>query len=116
MMTSEEALPPARDRLPTLPEDLADYALLSSLPDADDELIFSAGSAGPALSEMTERVPRISATADVRAGLSHREALLLSLIDGLCPVSMVLDLAGTDRDETMVMLCDLYARGFVAFD
>jgi hypothetical protein len=105
-------LPPARDKLPTLPFELEEYARWSSLPDADDELVFTAG---PALAEITGRVPRVVATREVIEALTPRETLLLSLVDGLSPVSMLIEVV-TDPDEALVVLCDLYARGLVAFD
>ena len=36
--------------------------------------------------------------------------------DGLSPVSVLVRLVGTDPAEALVVLCDLYARGLVAFD
>jgi hypothetical protein len=107
-------LPPPRDKLPTLPYDLRAYAQESCLPDADDELVFTAG---PPLDQFTGRVPKVASKA-LAPGLrlEPREVLLLSLIDGLSSVSMVVDLAGGDRDESLVVLCDLYARGYVALE
>jgi hypothetical protein len=106
-------LPPMRDKLPTLPVELEEYALRSCMPDADDDLVFTAG---PALEEITSRVPRVVAKAEMPEKLAPHEALLLSLVDGLSPVRMLVELVGTDRDEALVVLCDLYARGLVAFD
>ena len=106
-------LPPPRDKLPTLPFELEEYARSSSLPDADDELVFTAG---PALAEITGRVPRVVATAPVVERLAPQETLMMSLVDGLSPVNMLVELAGTDPGEALVVLCDLYARGLVAFD
>jgi len=106
-------LPPARDKLPTLPFELDEYARWSSLPDADDDLVFTAG---PQLAEITGRVLRVVASPELIQRLAPREALMLSLVDGLSPVSMLVELAGTDPEEALVVLCDLYARGLVAFD
>jgi hypothetical protein len=107
-------LPPPRDKLPTLPFDLRAYAQESCLPDADDELVFTAG---PSLDQITGRVPRIaSKPLFPGADLDPREVLLLSLVDGLTPVRMLLELVGGDREEWLVVLCDLYARGYVAFE
>jgi hypothetical protein len=106
-------LPPMRDKLPTLPVELEEYALRSCMPDADDDLVFTAG---PALEEITSRVPRVVAKPEMPDKLAPHEALLLSLVDGLSPVRMLVELVGTDRDEALVVLCDLYARGLVAFD
>ena len=111
--TFDPTLPPPRDKLPTLPYELDEYARWSCLPDADDELVFTAG---PALDEMTDRIPRtVSDLADATS-LTPAETLWLSLVDGMSPVRMLLRLVGMDRDEALVVLCDLYARGLVAFD
>jgi hypothetical protein len=108
-------LPPPRDKLPTLPYDLREFAQQSCLPDADDELVFTAG---PPLDQTTTKIPQLASPSHESAWreLETRETLLLSLIDGLSPVSMVVELAGGDPDESLVVLCDLYARGYVAFD
>jgi hypothetical protein len=106
-------LPPMRDKLPTPAYDLREFAQQSSLPDADDDLVFTAG---PALSEFHSRIPRLASTVGQDEALTARESLLLSLVDGLSPVSMLVELLGGDPDESLVVLCDLYARGFVAFD
>jgi hypothetical protein len=106
-------LPPPRDKLPTLPYDLRAYAQRSCLPDADDELVFTAGLP---LEEMTERVPRLAWKAlDAGRELDPREVLLLSLVDGLSPARMLIELAEADPKEALVVLCDLYARGYVEF-
>jgi hypothetical protein len=97
----------------TLPFELDEYARRSCLPDADDDLVFTAG---PALEEITCRVPRVVAKAETTERLPPPEALLLSLVDGLSPVRMIVRLVGTDPDEALVVLCDLYARGLAAFD
>ena len=106
-------LPSPRNTLPTLPVALDEYARLSCLPDADDELVFEAG---PSLGGLTGRVPYVVAPAGSKAKLARSEALLMSLIDGLSPVGILLQVIGTDPDEALVTMCDLYARGLVAFD
>jgi hypothetical protein len=110
----DASLPPPRDKLPTLPFDLREYAQQSCLPDADDDLVFTAGLP---LDAITCRIPQIGPSAAMlgTAALEPREMLVLSLIDGLSPVSMLIDLAGGDPDESLVVLCDLYARGYVSF-
>jgi hypothetical protein len=109
----EPPLPPPRDKLPTPPFDLRQYAQESCLPDADDDLVFTAGLP---LDAITTRIPELGPTAALlgTASLEPREILLLSLIDGLSPVSMLVDLAGGDPEESLVVLCDLDARGYVA--
>lgn len=109
----EHELPPPRDRMPTLPFELDGYARWSCLPDEEDDSVFTAG---PVLEEITGRIPHVIADADRGERLSQTEAVLLSLVDGVSPVSLLVQLAGVDRDEALVVMCDLYARGFVAFD
>jgi hypothetical protein len=105
-------LPPPRDRVPTLPFDLAEYARWSCLPDEEDDLVFTSG---PVLHEITDRVPHV--VADAATGdLSTTESLLLSLVDGVTPVSLLVQLAGADTEASLVVMCDLYARGLVALD
>lgn len=109
----ETQLPHPRDRVPTIPFELEEYARWTSLPDEEDDLVFTAG---PVLQEITGRVPHVVVGADLEERLSQREALLLSLVDGVSPVQLLLQLAGDDVDEALVVMCDLYARGLVAFD
>jgi hypothetical protein len=105
-------VPPPRSTLPTLPFELEEYARWSCLPDADDELVFEAG---PPLAAITTRVPRLSGRKDNEA-LTRIETLLLSLVDGTTPVNVLIQLAGTNPDEALVVMCDLYSRGLVALD
>lgn len=108
-------LPPARDKMPTLPFDLSGYAKWSSLPDEEDDLEFTAG---PPLEEIKHRIPRLAVTPFDLVGyaLQPREICLLSLLDGLSPVTMLIELAGGDAAESLVVLCDLHARGLIAFE
>jgi hypothetical protein len=106
-------LPPPRDRVPTLPFELEEYARWTSLPDEEDDLVFTAG---PVLHEITSRIPHVTADADLSERLSQTEALLLSLVDGVSPVDLLVQLAGTDAAEALVVMCDLYARGLIRFD
>jgi hypothetical protein len=112
-MPTPESLPSPRSRLPTIPFALDEYARLSCLPDADDDLVFEAG---PQLATLTRRVPHVARVADRSDRLTRDEALLLSLVDGICPVSVLVEIVGGDEEEAMVAICDLYARGLVAFD
>jgi hypothetical protein len=108
-------LPPARDKMPTLPFDLSGYAQWSSLPDEEDDLEFIAG---PPLEEIQHCVPRLAVEPSLLVGyaLQPREACLLSLLDGLSPVSMLVELTGKCAEESLVVLCDLHARGLIAFE
>jgi hypothetical protein len=105
-------VPPARSTMPTLPFELEEYARWSCLPDADDELVFEAG---PPLAAITNRVPRLSGRDDEET-LTTLERLVLSLIDGVSPVSVLVQLAGPDPDAALVVVCDLFARGLLMLD
>jgi len=106
-------LGPPRDRVPTLPFELEEYARWSCLPDEEDDLVFTAG---PFLREITGRVPHVVEHAEPRERLSPCEAALLNLVDGVSPVHQLVQLAGHDVEEALVVMCDLHARGLVAFD
>jgi hypothetical protein len=120
MMQTDALLPPQgspllplpRDRQPTIPFELEEYARWSCLPDGDDDLVFTAG---PPLEEITSRVPYAVADADLEERLSAREAFMLSLVDDVSPVRVLVDLVGGDPAEALVVICDLYARGVIAF-
>jgi hypothetical protein len=106
-------LPPPRDRVPTLPYELEEYARWSCLPDEEDDLVFTAG---PVLGEMTSRIPHVVRGATDGAQLSTCEMVLLSLVDGVSPVSLLVQLTDGAPEDALVVMCDLYARGLVAFD
>jgi len=105
-------LPLPRDRQPTIPFELEEYARWSCLPDGDDDLVFTAG---PVLEEITARIPYAVADADLDERLTPRESHVLSLVDDVSPVSVLVQLAGGDQAEALVVMCDLYARGLIAF-
>lgn len=106
-------LPPPRDRMPTLPFELEEYARWSCLPDEEDDLVFTAG---PLLGEITSRVPHVVPAAASGERLSACEAVLLSLVDGVTPVHLLVQLTDAEPEDALVVMCDLYARGLVAFD
>jgi hypothetical protein len=115
-----------RDRLPTLPQDLSEYARLAcgprswtaepdvgELPDEPFDNIES----GPLLGVRPSDVPRLAASVDDDVSkLEHREKFILSLLDGCANVERVLDLAGLPFAEALAILCDLCARGIVTID
>jgi len=105
-------LPPPRGALPTLPFALDEYARMSCLPDADDDLVFEAR---PPLGTITSRVPYLVGKPDSDRTRTRDEALMLALVDGLSPVSILVQLLGTDPEVALVTLCDLFARGLVEF-
>ena len=106
-------LPTPRNRVPTIPFALEEYARWSCLPDGEDDIVFEAG---PTVSKMIDRVPHVAALPDATVRLTRDETLLLSLVDGVSPVSLLVQLIGWDADLALVVLCDLFARGLVTFD
>jgi hypothetical protein len=111
-LPSPAALPLARSAMPTLPYALDEYARLSCLPDADDDLVFEA--AAP-LGSIPSRVPYVVSKAKSNEAATREEALLMALVDGVSPVSLLIQLAGNDPDLALVTICDLYARGMLDF-
>jgi hypothetical protein len=117
-----EGLPPMRDRLPTLPTDLSEYARETCGPDswaateaAELPLDETAMVSGPLLDVRRSDVPRVALTSEERSDeiLDHRAGFILSLLDGCSSVETVLDVAGLPEHETLEVLCDLCARGIV---
>ena len=116
-----EGLPPMRDRLPTLPIDLSEYARENCGPDSwsafEAEPVFDESDmvSGPLLGVRRSDVPRVAVTTEacVEQGLDHRAGFILSLLDGCSTVDTVLDVAGLPEQETLEVLCDLCARGIV---
>jgi len=117
-----EGLPPMRDRLPTLPFDLSEYARETCGPESwsnyeaadptfDEEEMVS----GPLLAMRRSDVPRVALSTEecIEEGLDHRAGFILSLLDGCSNVETVLDVAGLPEQETLEVLCDLCARGIV---
>ena len=109
----DHELPSPRDRVPTLPFELEEYARWSSLPDEEDDLVFTAG---PVLHEITSRVPHVVVDADLSERLSPIESVLLSLVDGVSPVNLLVQLTGADEEGALIVMCDLISRGLVAVD
>jgi hypothetical protein len=117
-----EGLPPMRDRLPTLPHDLSEYARETCGPESWSaaeaaDATFDEGEmiSGPLLEVRRSDVPRVAATTQecVDQGLDHRAGFILSLLDGCSNVETVLDAAGLPEHQTLEVLCDLCARGIV---
>ncbi len=107
----QPGLPAPRSTVPTVPFGLEEFARQSSLPDADDDLTFESG---PPLASLLDRVPRRSNR--IEAAIPRELAHLFSLVDGLSPVSLLVQLVGPDCDAALVLVCELYARGLVTFD
>jgi hypothetical protein len=106
-------LPPPRNRVPTLPFALEEYAQWSCLPDGDDDIVFEAG---PDIELMTRRIPRIVALPTEDGTLTREETVLLSLVDGVSPVGILVQLVGTDPDDALLLVCDLFSRGLLSFE
>jgi len=140
--------PPMRDRLPTLPHDLREYAWIHTGPPSETRLAAAptdandasreddgrdasdANDANDANDEMNEMneietgllvdlwhsdVPRVAAT-DTTVCSDHREAFVLSLLDGESTVGALLEIADLPVAEVLAILCELCARGVVTLD
>ncbi len=128
------ALPSFRDRLPTLPHDLSEYARVATGPSSwsahRDAEALSAWALeahdDPIHSVVTDLlvdlaptdVPRVAMTLEqVACMTTHREAFVVASIDGHSTVEMMIE--GLDRarsGEVLGVLCNLCARGIVVFD
>jgi hypothetical protein len=128
------ALPPFRDRLPTLPYDLSEYARIETGPSSwsahrDAEALSAWALAvhdDPINAAITELlvdlsptdVPRVAMTLEQVARLvTHRDAFVVASIDGQSTLEMMVE--GMDRarsGEVLGVLCNLCARGIVVFE
>ena len=128
------ALPSFRDRLPTLPYDLSEYARNETGPSSwsahRDAEALSAWALeahdDPMNAAVTDLlvdlsptdVPRVAMTLEQVARLvTHREAFVVASIDGQSTLEMMI--AGMDRarsGEVLGVLCNLCARGIVVFE
>ncbi|MBS2011619.1 MAG: hypothetical protein JST00_01800 [Deltaproteobacteria bacterium] len=122
-----------RDRLPTLPHDLSEYARdntgptsWSAHPDAEmlsawvleahDEPAYTRSTALLA-DLMPTDVPRVMVTGPLAVGhVSHREAYVLASIDGHSTIDTLLDLVDLHAGEVLAIVAGLCARGIVAID
>jgi len=125
--------PRFRDRLPTLPHDLSEYAREQTGPSSwsaehDAEALSAwalAAHDDPHLSRMTELLVDVSpcdvplvaiAVRDAVRVLGHREAFVLASIDGSSTVEMLLDVVDLPAGDVLAIVCDLCARGIVTLD
>lgn len=121
----------ARDRLPTLPYDLAEFAWLHTGPsswsaedepdvgdaEVDDETPLDEIETALLIDLWHSDVLRLARRVAARAArLDHREAFVLSLVDGQSTVAEILDVAGLPVAEVFAILCELCARGLVTPD
>ena|SRR5215472_1063720 len=114
-------LPPPRKELPTLPTDMSDIAKESIRPLSPDDTneIVTAEFAVDRLPDVRRTsIPHLAVPRAQLVGRlqNHREAFLVSLVDGVTSLGDVLDLAGMAQVEAMALLCNLHARGVLAFE
>ncbi|MBX3213662.1 MAG: hypothetical protein KF850_16610 [Labilithrix sp.] len=119
--------PPPRDRLPTLPEDLSEYAWIHTGPpswsDGDGGAIAAAQPASSARGDVAGAplvdfwhcdVPKV--VAYVESVADPCEARVLELLDGRATIGVLLETSGLALPDLLGPLGELYARGVVALD
>jgi hypothetical protein len=124
---------PFRDRMPTRPHDLSEYAReltgptsFSAHPQAE---LLSAWALrdheGPTLAKMTELLVDISpldvpyvllGSQEIAQLVSHREAFVIASIDGYSTLDTVPDNVDLPPGEVLAMICELCARGILGLD
>lgn len=119
--------PPSRDRYPTMEFDLSEYALTNTGPDSwsaksdappeDDEPLWEIAT-GPLVDVWPCDIPCVALSPSERNErlLDHREAFVLSLLDGQSTVSAMLEMESLPAGELLAILCELCARGVVTLD
>ena len=121
--------PPPRDRLPTLPEDLSEYAWIhtgppswSDDPPSGHDVVADTASEPNALDDMTagllidlwhSDVPNVTY---LEAVVNEQEARLLSFIDGRATIGTLLEVSGLPLPDVLGILCELCSRGVVTLD
>jgi hypothetical protein len=125
------APPPMRDRLPTLPFDLTEYARIHTGPEswsahADhvlDELgadfvdaLFDEMASGPLVGIHGTDVPHVAVcvTEPDVSPMTDEESIVFGLIDGRSCVEDLLAIAGMPPAEVLAAFCTLCARGMVS--
>lgn len=124
---------PFRDRMPTIPHDLTEYAReltgptsYSAHPQAE---LLSAwvlrDHVDPTIAKTTDLLVDISpsdvpyvllAPPEIAQLASHREAFVIASIDGHSTLDTVPDTVDLPRGEVLAMICDLCARGIIGLD
>jgi len=120
-----------RDRLPTLPFDLSEYARVQTGPASwsarvddgaleawasDDDGVASRTTALLAAIGPTD-VPRVvAAPSGTAQHVSHREAFVIASVDGQSNVDALVDLVDLPAGEVLAIVCSLAARGILAVD
>lgn len=116
--------PPTRDRLPTIPEDLSEYAWIHTGPPS--------WSNGLAVAEPVEQGACDDASAELLVDLWHsdvpnvvayvetvvdaNEARILSLVDGHATIGTLLETSGLALPDVLGALGELCARGVITLD
>jgi hypothetical protein len=119
-----------RDRLPTSPHDLSQYAFeqtgpasWSARPDADalsawaleaHDDPFCARTTDLLVEISPDDVPHVTlAPEEIAQRVNHREAFVVASIDGQSTCAMLVDVVDLPSGEVLAILCNLCARGLV---
>jgi hypothetical protein len=112
-----------RDQMPTLPYDLSEFARIHTGPfswsdeDPIDDDTFDDMVSGPFIGVRRSDIPRVAISLEAYEGqLGHREGFVLALLDGCSTVEHLVDVAGLPEADTLAALCELCARGVIAFE
>jgi hypothetical protein len=122
-----------RERLPTYPHDLSDYAReqtgpasWSAHPQAEELSAWALEVHDDPIRAITTEllvdicitdVPRVvMSPCDVARLASHREAFVVASIDGASTLEMVVDMVDLPAGEVLEMICSLCARGILSLD
>jgi hypothetical protein len=121
--------PPSRDRMPTLPEDLSEYAWIhtgppswfDACPSADDselDLQDATGEPSAVSGRLVDLwhsdVPKVVSAVD--AVVNEHEARILSMVDGRATIGTLLETSGLPLPDLLAALCELCARGVLTLD
>ncbi len=113
-----------RDQMPTLPYDLSEFARIHTGPFSwsdeapFDDAPFDEMVSGPFIGVQRSDIPRVAISLQAYDGppLGHREGFILALLDGCSTVERLVDESGLPESETIAALCELCARGVIAFE
>lgn len=118
--------PRTRDRCPTIEIDLRAFALEHTGPDSWSAKQDTPPEEEPAWAIATDPlvdvwpcdVPCVALSPEEREDklLDHREAFVLSLLDGASSVSAMLEMESLPADDLLAVLCDLCTRGLITLD
>ena len=127
--------PPTRDRLPTIPVDLSEYAwtytgpqswsdgLAVAEPVAQDACDHASASGSSTVDDMRAEllvdlwhcdVPYVVGYFETVVDAS--EARILSLVDGRATIGTLLEVSGLPLPDVLGVLCELCARGVITLD